>query len=422
MTASGFRRTAFGSRLLRHARRDRARRETGSPESSVSPMFDDWREGVHERIRRQTADLVAARGIRLHSHIRAVNSSMAFAFNLFMPFREYGAAALEKLLSRALPFPVRGRAGRLVARLGNVHARALHAPNHCDQPMSGLVFRRGLSGGLFRDLLDGPCATVRRACLAAELDARLRPDAISFYSHGRSLARIEGRRRRPAKLSVHRKYLADDRIGDYVGGQDREYRTFDVDAAFAEVYASQVHSLVERARGHVGSEETVELRLLECNDGPAPVCCFDRQVQMPGTRRTLDLMGLISGPVAALVAIEVKRYPDNRIQDVPRQLHEYLEIFDPAREGLAADVARSYRKVCRQLRDLGLAAPDPDLVTAGMPVKGLVIVSGYNPRSRLLPRAHELAAQLERPIHLWQPDGDDHRIPEAERWERMGGR
>lgn len=107
MTAREFRRTAFGSRLLRHAMRDRARRETGSPESSVSPMFDDWREGVHERIRRQTADLVAARGIRLHNHIRAVNSSMAFAFNLFMPFREYGAAALEGLLARTLPFTVR---------------------------------------------------------------------------------------------------------------------------------------------------------------------------------------------------------------------------------------------------------------------------------------------------------------------------
>ena len=56
--------------------------------------------------------------------------------------------------------------------------------------MSARVFRRGLSDGLFRDLLDGPCATVRRACLAARLDARLRPDAISFYSHGRSLALI----------------------------------------------------------------------------------------------------------------------------------------------------------------------------------------------------------------------------------------
>ena len=66
MTAHGFRRTPFASRLLRHAMRDRARRETGSPASSTSPMFDDWREGIHAWIRQRTADLVAEGGIRLH--------------------------------------------------------------------------------------------------------------------------------------------------------------------------------------------------------------------------------------------------------------------------------------------------------------------------------------------------------------------
>ena len=61
MTAHGFRRTPFASRLLRHAMRDRARRETGSPASSTSPMFDDWREGIHGWVRQRTADLVGCR-------------------------------------------------------------------------------------------------------------------------------------------------------------------------------------------------------------------------------------------------------------------------------------------------------------------------------------------------------------------------
>ena len=107
MTAHGFRRTPFASRLLRHAMRDRARRETGSPTSSTSPMFDDWREGIHAWIRQRTADLVAEGGIRLHDYIAAVNSSMAFGFNLFMPFREHGASVFEERLARALGFPVR---------------------------------------------------------------------------------------------------------------------------------------------------------------------------------------------------------------------------------------------------------------------------------------------------------------------------
>ena len=77
MTVRPYHRTAFGSRLLRHAMRDRARRETGSPTSPTQPMFDDWREGIYEWVRQQTADLVEERRIRLHDHIAAVNSSMA---------------------------------------------------------------------------------------------------------------------------------------------------------------------------------------------------------------------------------------------------------------------------------------------------------------------------------------------------------
>ena len=106
MTAHEFRRTPFASRLLRHAMRDRARRETGSPDSRTSPMFDDWLEGIHGWVRQQTGDLVSERGIRLHDYVAAVNSSMAFGFNLFMPFRVHGASALDELLARALGIPV----------------------------------------------------------------------------------------------------------------------------------------------------------------------------------------------------------------------------------------------------------------------------------------------------------------------------
>ena len=61
-------------------------------------------------------------------------------------------------------------------------------------------------------------------------------------------------------------------------------------------------------------------------------------------------------------------------------------------------------------------------ITVGMPVKGLVIVSDYNPRSRLLPRVHELAAKLERPLYLWQPPKGEFLIPVPERCLRMGPR
>ena len=70
-------------------------------------MFEDWRDGIHGWVRQQTAELAERDRIRLHSHIAAVNSSMAFGFNLFMPFREYGASPLEELLGRSLGFSLR---------------------------------------------------------------------------------------------------------------------------------------------------------------------------------------------------------------------------------------------------------------------------------------------------------------------------
>ena len=79
----------------------------GSPGFPVSPMFDDWREGIHVWIRQQTDDLVKEGRIRLHKHIAAVHSSMAFGFNLFMPFREHSASALERLLGPTVGFPIR---------------------------------------------------------------------------------------------------------------------------------------------------------------------------------------------------------------------------------------------------------------------------------------------------------------------------
>jgi len=281
-------------------------------------------------------------------------------------------------------------------------------------------FQRGLSDELLEELLGGPCAAVLRACLDAGLDVRLRDNYLNMYFRGRSLARIVGRRRGPAKLEIHHKYLAADRIGGFAGRRGKDYCGFDVDAHFAKAYVMDLDAMVARASDYAGPEEDVELRLLESNGSSATVCCFDRQIQVPGDRRKLDLMGLRGGATPALVAIEVKRYPDPRIQDVPQQLHEYLEIFDPTRDGLRVDVAESYRLVCHQLRALGLPAPEPTRINAGMPVEGLVIVSHYNDRSRLLPRAHALAAKLDRPIHLWQPADGEFIIPAARQWVRMG--
>ena len=88
---------------------------------------------------------------------------------------------------------------------------------------------------------------------------------------------------------------------------------FDANAGFADAYTAELPALMPKAGEHVGHEENVEAGLLQRNDGTADVCCFDRQVQLPGTRRTVDIVGSTSKNAPTLVAIEVKRYPDNRI-------------------------------------------------------------------------------------------------------------
>lgn len=285
----------------------------------------------------------------------------------------------------------------------------------------GRKFERHLSDKFLLDIRrDGPCATVFRECLNAELDARLRGSYISLYFHGRSLAKIHERKSRPSKLSIHHKYTCAGRVGDCIGRNSGDYIAFDVDETFADAYVANLNQLIERAQKHVGPEEKDEGHLLKSNGIEAAVCCFDRQIQVSPERRRFDLVGLLSGNDPALVLIEVKRYPDPSIQDVSKQLSRYLEVLDPKQKGLRKDVACSYRTMCEQLRALDLPAPEPMKITPGMPVKGLAIVSNYNSRSELLGRARSCATQLERPMYLWQPERNEYLIPTPERWELMG--
>ena len=179
--------------------------------------------------------------------------------------------------------------------------------------------------------------------------------------------------------------------------------------------------LIRRARDHAGPEENVELQLLRRNDGvTTDVCCFDRQIQVAGTRRTLDIIGLTFAGAPALVAIEVKRYPDRSIQHVPGQLHDYLDMLTGARDGLRDDVAESYQTVCSQLQRLGLPARTPGQITAGMPVQGLAVVSDYSRKSELLPRAHGQARKLERSMYVCVLEAGEFVIPPPDRWIRLG--
>ncbi len=79
--------TAFAQSLLTHARRWRALRDYGDPEVGVSPMWSDWTDGIWPELRELAARVLVEDDARPHSHLAALHSSMAFGFNLFLPFR-----------------------------------------------------------------------------------------------------------------------------------------------------------------------------------------------------------------------------------------------------------------------------------------------------------------------------------------------
>jgi hypothetical protein len=94
-------RSVFASKMLLHTLRDRASRDHGDPSARVSPMFSAWTDGLFTEIRSEVGEYVQRSGLRLHRDVAAVYSSMAFAFNLFAPFRLQGASALAGILGQA---------------------------------------------------------------------------------------------------------------------------------------------------------------------------------------------------------------------------------------------------------------------------------------------------------------------------------
>ena len=96
--------------------RRRAVALTGDPRARVSPMLDDWTDGLHPALREDAARIVADDDVRLHSHVRARNSSMAFGFNLFLPFRLGNPPLLTDLLGQKLDRQL--QPGRIVFEYG----------------------------------------------------------------------------------------------------------------------------------------------------------------------------------------------------------------------------------------------------------------------------------------------------------------
>jgi hypothetical protein len=267
-----------------------------------------------------------------------------------------------------------------------------------------------------------PLRGVLDACTRAGCDIRLREDEVHAYYDGNRIAGLSLRGSTP-RLEVHRKYLVDGIR--HAKGAGR-YVDLEVHAAFVEVWRDAVAEVIRKAKGtRRNPEGEWEHRLIRANGASRPVQILDRQVQLPGLRGKLDLLGVLHREAGGieLAAIELKHRLNNDIQDVPEQLARYVNMLQENGHGLRGDIAAAYQKVATQMRDLCLDAPAAEDIAEGMPVKGLVVLAEYNPRSELLDRARRAASKVPFPLYF-TTIAKTPVLPAAEQWRplRMDGR
>lgn len=275
-------------------------------------------------------------------------------------------------------------------------------------------FRRGLSeefmlllsAGLGRRLLD--------MFVDHQLDVRLRNNYFNAYRAQSSVARVRWQvQKQNARVEIDRAYLA----GTKLLLCDDKIQKFDLSEEFLDMYELElprIRSIVDTR--YASPEGRSEAKCVEANLEGTSFHVIDRQIVNSRPLLRLDMLALsIDTGHPAILATELKRDLDARIQHVPSQLAGYLDMLDPAGQGFRTDVANSYRRVCEQLRSLGFSAPDPSLIRPGMEVIGLVALANYNPKSALLGRALEEAGMLPRRIHFCFV-GANGVMPPARRW------
>lgn|GEM_PF-2130940 len=275
-------------------------------------------------------------------------------------------------------------------------------------------FRRWLSDD-FMTWLSGAAGRRLLALLGKyQTDVRLRDDSFNAYRAQSSVARVEwwGRQQVPL-IKIDPAYL----VGTSLLSDDTARRGFDVSDEFLDLYERHLRQITNTIDSeHASPGGLWEAKCVQANSGATPFHIVDRQVVNSQPPLRLDLLAFSVDPQQpAAIAIELKRDSDNRIQDVPDQLAAYLDVLDPGGEGLRADMADSYRRACEQLQTLGLGAPDPSLIHAGMDVVGIVALANYNTRSELLGRALEGAGRLPRRINFCFLPANGA-IPAASQW------
>ena len=178
-----------------------------------------------------------------------------------------------------------------------------------------------------------------------------------------------------------------------------DYRCFSATEQFTEAYTLQLPTILSNALRYAGPEAVVEQKMIRASHGSgSPVTFIDRQVQVHGVGKKADLVGLTAE--GQFVIAEAKQGLDNRIQHLMDQISEYYSVMAGPDGRLREEVARSYCKVVEQKQSLGLLPGNMRFPDDRMPVTCLLVLYGYNPRSKLLARLRRASAAHSLPVAL----------------------
>ena len=95
-------RSHFSKALLREQMRRRALAEHGDRAAHTSPLWPDWRSNLHPALLAPAEARVADGSLPLHDYAPALNSSQAFAMNLFLPLAGGDSGAFSDFLRAVL--------------------------------------------------------------------------------------------------------------------------------------------------------------------------------------------------------------------------------------------------------------------------------------------------------------------------------
>ncbi|MHB9109489.1 MAG: hypothetical protein ACYDCO_20745 [Armatimonadota bacterium] len=249
------------------------------------------------------------------------------------------------------------------------------------------------------------------------MDVQLRDGAVDWYADGRRVLHVEEQVQKGGYFaSIHHKYVNGLPLPE--GGHVGEYRQWPVtDALLADLCAA-FPAILSQSQAYRKPETTVEEAIIRTSlQSSSPVVFFDRQVQVPGIQLRADLLGLQATADGVCVLLtELKRGLDNRIQHLLAQIGAYTAVIAP--DGyLRDDLTAAYRIVLPQKMALGLLPSTTSLGTGRPPVRGLLVLYDYNPRSELLARLRASAGNAPQQVFLCLLPAGTYELPPPETWE-----